>query len=185
MPRSSRTPYAILGALSHGPKSGYDISRLFEKDSMFFWNESYGQIYPTLKKLRSKGFVTMERDERDVGPDRKVYTLTDDGRSELERWLRQPASPHSVRDEYLLKLFFAQPDRPTVALANLEKLSAEIEDTLDGLAEDRSELEESKADITTEAYTFQKLAIEWSKDYHEAKLEWCQKAIDEIVDLRG
>lgn len=179
MPRSSRTPYAVLGALSQGAKSGYDISRLFERASMFFWNESYGQIYPTLKRLKEKGMVTMERDEREVGPDRKVYTITDEGRQELERWLRQPASPHSMRDEYLLKLFFGQSERPSVALANLEKLADELEDTLKGLASDRELLEDVDVDAT-----FQSIALDWSESYHKTKLDWCRQAIEKIKRMQ-
>lgn len=182
MPRSSRTPYAVLGALSHGPKSGYDISRLFERSAMFFWNESYGQIYPTLKKLKDRGLVTMQRDERDVGPDRKVYTLTEEGRDELDRWLRQPSSPHSVRDEYLLKLYFGDKRRPTVALANLEKLVAELEETMSGLEKDRAQLDEME--ISQTEHAFRDLSLQWSEQYHDTKLKWCKQAVERIGQLR-
>lgn len=185
MPRSSRTPYAVLGALSHGPKSGYDISRLFEKNAMFFSNESYGQIYPTLKKLKAKGFVTMKRDAREVGPDRKVYSLTEEGQQELDRWLRQPASPHSVRDEYLLKLFFGSTDQPTITLANLEKLTAEIEDTITGLANERDAFEENEDGEDEETLLFRQLALEWSEQYHQAKLEWAKSAMEKVERLRS
>ena len=185
MPRSSRTPYAVLGALSHGPKSGYDISRLFEKNTMFFWNESYGQIYPTLKKLKAKGLVTMKRDARDVGPDRKVYSLTEEGQKELDRWLRQPASPHSVRDEYLLKLFFGSTEQPTITLANLEKLTAELEDTIDGLGAERDLFLENEDGEDEEELLFRELALEWSEQYHQAKLEWAKSAMEKVERLRS
>ena len=111
MPRSSRTPYAVLGALSHGPKSGYDISRLFEKNAMFFSNESYGQIYPMLHRLHKEGWAELEVEHQDSGPDRKIYSLTDSGRAHLERWLRQPAQDFSMRDEVALRLEVADANR--------------------------------------------------------------------------
>lgn len=186
MPRSSRTPYAVLGALSHGPKSGYDISRLFEQNAMFFWNESYGQIYPTPKKLKAKGLVTMERDAREIGPDRKVYSLTEEGQKELDRWLRQPASPHSVRDEYMLKLFFGSTEQPTITLANLEKLTAELEDTIDGLDNEREAFQELQQEsLTEEELLFRELALEWSEQYHAAKLAWAQAAMEKVEGLRA
>ena len=66
MARESRTKYAVLGMLNQGPKCGYEIKKELEKSSMFFWNESYGQIYPMLKKLVANGLSTLEVIERDA-----------------------------------------------------------------------------------------------------------------------
>ena len=42
---------AILGLLLMHDASGYDIRKLAEGSIGHFWSESYGQIYPTLKRL--------------------------------------------------------------------------------------------------------------------------------------
>ena len=49
--KENKSKYAIMGMLSMGPMSGYDIKKRFEKSLSYFWNESYGQIYPILRKL--------------------------------------------------------------------------------------------------------------------------------------
>ena len=51
------TPNALLGLLSLGPMSGYDIRQLIPRSIGYFWNESYGQIYPGLKRLAAAGLV--------------------------------------------------------------------------------------------------------------------------------
>ena len=183
MPRTSRTPYAILGALSQGPMSGYDVRQLFDREGMFFWNESYGQIYPILKRLHSKGHVEMKVEERAVGPERKLYSLTDEGRAELLRWLRQPATPHSTRDEYLLKLHFAQAERPSVALASIEKLRDDLEAAIERLSEERAVLQQDPPEPPERLY--RDLTMRWAEIYHEARLKWCQEAIEQMQEAMG
>lgn len=55
--------------------SGYDVKQFLESTIAHFWNESYGQIYPTLKALEAEGLVEGHDDEGD-GRGRRVYTLT-------------------------------------------------------------------------------------------------------------
>ena len=49
--KKSKTRFAVLGILSYGPMSGYDIKKFYEQNVAGFWSESYGQIYPILKRL--------------------------------------------------------------------------------------------------------------------------------------
>ncbi|MDQ3328746.1 MAG: PadR family transcriptional regulator [Chloroflexota bacterium] len=106
MPRANKSRYAILGILSLGPMSGYEIKKTIENSLGNFWSESYGQIYPILRGLVADGLATSRTEEQTGRPDRHVYTLTDAGRSELKRWLAEPVEHDVGRSEILLKLFF-------------------------------------------------------------------------------
>src|SRR5438132_1640464 len=55
--RAGGVAYVILGALRAEPKSGYEIKRLVDKATRFFWAASYGQIYPELRRLRDEGLI--------------------------------------------------------------------------------------------------------------------------------
>ncbi|MBU1341497.1 MAG: PadR family transcriptional regulator [Proteobacteria bacterium] len=102
----NKSRYAILGLLSMGPMSGYDIKKKFEKIASNFWNESYGQIYPILKRLNAEG-LAVKTIEKQIGkPDRHVYELTRQGHEKLMEWLKEPVDRHIGRHEILLKLFF-------------------------------------------------------------------------------
>lgn len=103
MPKS-RTRYAVLGALTLGPMSGYDIKRLADESLAHFWAESYGQIYPILKQLAGEGLIR----PRGRGARRSEFALTAKGRRSLRTWLVQPPLMPAVRIELLLKLFFAR-----------------------------------------------------------------------------
>src|ERR1043165_1986985 len=144
MEQLSPTAYVILGFVRNEPRSGYEIKALVDNSTRFFWAASYGQIYPALKRLPASGLV--------VGPDsppggrgRTVYEITADGEEELRAWLRQPPQAFEMRDEGLLKLFFAnaRPRGEAVAivramraqrleinaqLRSIEALKGEIED---------------------------------------------------------
>jgi PadR family transcriptional regulator AphA len=102
----SPTAYVILGLVRKEPRSGYEIKAVVDKSTRFFWAASYGQIYPELKRLAEAGLV-VGVDSPTGGRRRTVYEITADGEAELKTWLRQPPVTFEMREEGLLKLFFA------------------------------------------------------------------------------
>ena len=106
--KETKSRYAILGMLSIRPMSGYDIKKGIEGSISNFWSESYGQIYPILKRLVSEDLVVKTVERQSGKPDRHVYELTPRGRAELRGWLGRPAVPKVQRNEFLLKLFFGE-----------------------------------------------------------------------------
>jgi len=103
----SPTAYVILGMIRTGPRSGYEIKAAVDGTTRFFWAASYGQIYPELRRLSEAGLV-VGVDSPTGGRRRTVYEITADGEEELKAWLRQPPVTYEMREEGLLKLFFAE-----------------------------------------------------------------------------
>ena len=60
----------LLGLLTIEPMSGYDLGQTIRASVGHFWNESYGQIYPNLKKLAAAGLCHREDREAEgqAGP---------------------------------------------------------------------------------------------------------------------
>jgi len=100
------TVEALLGLLSGGPLSGYEIKKRIGESIGNFWSESFGQIYPTLKEMVAEGLAKVEDSQGTGGRERKRYRLTDAGRNRLREWLTLPAMDQVPRNELLLKLFF-------------------------------------------------------------------------------
>ena len=96
----------LLGLLSVESMSGYDLGQTIRTSVGFFWNESYGQIYPNLKRLAADGLVTSKMERQKGRPDRHIYSITKKGRERLEEWLAVEPQPEIPRNELLLKLFF-------------------------------------------------------------------------------
>ncbi|XVQ12916.1 helix-turn-helix transcriptional regulator [Spirillospora sp. CA-255316] len=70
----------LLKLLEESPRHGYEVIRLLQDRFLGVYSPSPGTIYPRLARLESEGLVSHE-----VIKGKKVYSLTDKGREELER----------------------------------------------------------------------------------------------------
>ncbi|TJZ45155.1 PadR family transcriptional regulator [Streptomyces piniterrae] len=68
----------LLKLLDEAPRHGYEIIRLLEERFQGLYAPSAGTVYPRLAKLEAEGLVTHATEGG-----RKVYSITDAGRSEL------------------------------------------------------------------------------------------------------
>ena len=170
----SHTALVILGLLSSGTKSGYDIKRIVDRSTRFFWSASYGQIYPELRGLTERGLVRGEPGGQG-GRARTVHELTRAGREALESWLHADDEfVHEIRDEGMLKLFFADAADPEARLANL----AAMRRRYDALARRlRDEIEPLAAESPG---AFPLLTARFGAEYYEWLVDWCDRAEAEL-----
>ena len=131
MAKQTKTPYAILGLLSLSPMTGYELKAFYDRSLRFFWSESFGQIYPTLKQLETEGYVTGQDEAPDRGKSRRRYTITADGRTLLQDWLKLPVESNPVRIELLLKVFFGHVSDGEVMKRHLRTALTNAEERLD------------------------------------------------------
>ena len=80
---------AILAALFNQPCSGYDLVKRLNKSVECYWSASHQQIYKALAKLEEDGHVSSEKIEQENRPNKKRYTVTDEGRQHLQQWVVQ------------------------------------------------------------------------------------------------
>jgi PadR family transcriptional regulator, regulatory protein AphA len=158
--------WAVLGLLARGPRSGYDIKAAIDRTIRHFWAASYGQIYPELKRLEAAGWIDGSDGSRG-GRSRRVYGITAAGRRELRSWLAGRETRIELRDESLLRLFFADmlPRGDALGL-----LSARREGYAQMLAYLRS-----LDDGTGPDPPFVDLVYRWALDYCEWGIEWCER----------
>lgn len=124
-PRRNPTEFAILGLLAEEPLTGYDIKKEVEERLSSFWTESYGNIYPMLRRLRTRKLVAMKVVAGRGGPTRrKLYTITEAGRAALSAWFETPATPSRPRNEFLLRVFFGRHAPPGALERELRQYSA-------------------------------------------------------------
>src|SRR6056297_2748698 len=100
--------YAILGLLDQEPHYGYEIKQKFEHMMGNLWPVSYGQLYPTLRKLQEENLVTMKTVQGKKAVEKNVYSITPGGSASFTKWLekRDKKDQLSVKDEFSLSLFF-------------------------------------------------------------------------------
>ena len=101
--------YAILGLLSEGPRHGYELKGLYDEALVPSAKLNFGQVYPTLDRLRRDGSVEQDVVSQDDRPDRKVYSITKHGTKQLQEWLDTPTELSlEARNETFLKLMLAR-----------------------------------------------------------------------------
>ena len=179
MAQPNRTRQALLGFLSWGPMSGYDLRGVIDGSISNFWSESYGRIYPMLNRLVDEGLATREETETPGGRPRKVYSITKKGRAAFEGWLDEPVSPRPLRNELLLKLFFAARGASADPVAMVESFRDEEREKRARYAEIRARLESAQSAPDDMSHWLQ--TLRYGELEVESHLAWCDEV---IADLR-
>ena len=118
----SQTAWVILGLLSiEGKQSGYDMRKTIQGSVGYFWGESYGQIYPMLRRLTAEGLIAQSGASGKGRGGRRAYSLTAAGHAQLRDWLALPYRMDPPRDEFLLKLFFGREAAPGVLVRHVRE----------------------------------------------------------------
>jgi PadR family transcriptional regulator, regulatory protein AphA len=175
------TPNALLGLLSLGPMSGYDIRQLIPRSIGHFWSESYGQIYPGLKRLAAAGMVEKKTERTKGKPDRNLYALTAAGREELKGWLKLPPAEVVPRNELLLKLFFGAHVSPAVSR---EHVAAYLETNqralkMYGAIAAKLRKEEAK----DPQLPFWLMTLSMGRHHASAMVKWCKETLTELEKI--
>jgi DNA-binding PadR family transcriptional regulator len=170
MKQTAVTP-VVLGLLSMGPLSGYDIKTIVDRSTRFFWAASYGQIYPELRRLEEAGLVEGE-DAPNGGRSRRVYELTAAGRKALVDWLVEKKFMVELRDESLLRLFFADALPREDALRLLEDRKRGHEQILEVLR-----AIDARPGTDTD---FVDLVLHWGLDFNEWGAQWCEQQLKRL-----
>jgi DNA-binding PadR family transcriptional regulator len=94
---------ALLGLLDREPSHGYDLKHDYDAYLGRSRPLPFGQVYATLARLARDGKATVGEAEPGAGPDRKRYTITESGKSEVEAWLVEPipAEPYLQTDLFV------------------------------------------------------------------------------------
>lgn len=107
MVKKNTLKFIILGLLENQDLAGYDITKIFQNEIGQFWQAQHSQIYPELKKLEDAGAISSHTEIVGNKLEKKFYTLTDKGRSELKAWIASSTPELSAsKDEFILKLYF-------------------------------------------------------------------------------
>ena len=173
----SQSTYGILAILSEGAKSGYEIKKFLSEQELFYWRESFGNIYPILKKLKAQGLV--RQIDADIKKKRRIYyEITEDGHAELRRWLTTPPALTRFRVELLMKLRFGEISGVDNMISNIEHYRKLNIAEIDECRELIESLKENGEGITDEIRAITALYL---LRFKQAMNDWCTESI-EILD---
>ncbi|GAA4724250.1 PadR family transcriptional regulator [Nocardioides endophyticus] len=171
---------AVLGMLSLRESSGYDIKRHFDRAVHFVWNASNSQIYRELVSMEKDDLVSSRTVQQDGRPNKKVYSLTDTGRNELDRWLTSPAEVPYGKEPFLMRLFFMGRAEPDEAIKVLEDRRAQVLSLL-AVAEERLQVfSDPSRTEHPDLLWWQVRLIEGFQRVNTAQLEWIDSLIASV-----
>ena len=166
--RLPTTSYAVLGLLSfRGAMSGYDLKKWSDFSlRFFFWSPATSNIYGELTRLRSLGYVTAREVRQDDLRNKRVFSITKDGRAALERWLRDaPIEPSVLKEHALLRVWLGDSTEPDRLIEVVKEQEQAAQATL-------AQLEHSIAEARkSERFSYPVLVEEWCERVTKARAE--------------
>ena len=178
---TTTTEETLLGLLSLGPMTGYQMRALMQDSTANFWRESYGRIYPALKRMQRAGLVERERQTPDRSRGQKVYKITTTGQKRLRSWLGVPAQPLPNRNELLLKLFFGNRAAPGAMAKQVLAWQQNYVVDLKRYELQLADLEKTHAKHP--ALPFWRMTLRYGMDEAITVINWCQGTLEELKRL--
>jgi PadR family transcriptional regulator, regulatory protein AphA len=177
-------PHAILGLLQKHPMTGYDLkTQCFDIAVNHFWKADQAQIYRTLDKLIEREWVSNQLEIQHDRPNRKVYSLTELGTIELQRWLAEPQELPIYRDPLLIQVFFGNLLSDAQMLRLLQQnltVHQKLLDTYEAMPEQFT-LPSLNDRHATRDRVMQRLVLEMVLNKERAYIAWLELAIDRIT----
>ena len=165
-----------LGVLTLGDKTGYEIKKHFERGFSHFFVAGFGSIYPALGALTRDGLVTQTDVAQSKRPDKKVYSITPEGRELLMEALLSTPPRHKVRSEFAVLLYFAHLLPPDRLAALLDERARDIEIMLGNIdVFERAELPAPSREMVA---GLGRAALTAQLDYIRDRRDWLLRELD-------
>lgn len=177
MINNNNSKLAILGMLCLRPMTGYELKKTINYSIGMFWNESYGQIYPTLKKLVADGLATAKQSKGRGTANKYLYKPTAKGRQTLKTWLALPAKTNIIRSEILLKIFFGGQADLSVTRMHIEQELVECQQALATLAIAETILARRAVAGKNLADFHSGLTVAYGKKFLVSATAWCEESL--------
>ncbi|ARF54277.1 PadR family transcriptional regulator [Streptomyces gilvosporeus] len=127
--------HAVLAALLDGELSGYQLTKVFDLGVANFWHAQPQQLYAELTRLEKDGLVTGREVVQDTRPTKRLFTVTDAGLAELDRFTAAAAKPSFIRDDLVVKVQAADHVDTETLIAQLTERTAFAQAKIDLFAE--------------------------------------------------
>ena len=180
MARSTRIPdtaYGVLGMLTYGESSGYDLAKAIDGSIGFFWAPAKSQLYAELRRLVGLGWATEREVEQTDRPDKRLYRITDEGELMLRDWLDAgPPGIEPIKSPFLLRLFFGHLAGPETTLELVREHRRQLEELLGVFRGIEREL--------TDAGLERDLTLTYGLAFVRSAIRWCDRTEREL-DVAG
>ena len=175
--------HGILGLLTYQDGTGYDLAKMFEGSLNYFWHAQNSQIYRELSQMKKQGWVTSRSIIQDGRPNKKMYSITDAGRKELDTWLADARpefeNPHQ---SILMRVFFGA-NAPEATLTLLKECRDQCKRAIETNRPNASRNADAYAAIAENGDQKRKywlMAMNYGTAQKKTMMEWAERCIEQI-----
>jgi DNA-binding PadR family transcriptional regulator len=168
--------FIILGFLMTCEMSGYDLKHKMSASTSYFFDASFGSIYPALKRLEEKGLISSHEIVKE-SKYKIMYSINESGKTAFMKWLKEPIIFAKARHDHLVKIFFYELLPRSNAIANLEALMKEVESVLKQLSDQTDEVAE-KYNVNQRYIRY--FTMIYGIKYYQFLVDWCGDLIENI-----
>ena len=164
--------HILLGLLTDGEQTGYELTREFDISLANVWGASHSQIYPELAKLEGAGLIR----KTDAGPrGSQRYAITPEGATAVRTWLAETRPHESPRAEAIVRVFFLGLLAPEQAAAYLADLQREHRANLE-----RYRAYAARCSLDDPATRWSRVALEAGIRHESALADWAAWTLAEL-----
>lgn len=172
----------ILGLLMMKSMTSYEIRKSIQNGLNQLSSDSMGNIHASIKKLLQNKYVEVV-ETIENGKFKKVYTITQEGKTYFVTWVNLPFDSIQSRNPELKKLFF-------MALSNRDTRKKRIQEYIDLVKTEKQKLEllyehslsifNTLPDEHKEIWFFQMETLEYGLDSYQFEIDWYQKLLRKL-----
>jgi DNA-binding PadR family transcriptional regulator len=172
---------AMLGLIAEEhPRSGYDLVQAFRISMVHYWHAHPGQIYPTLDRMERDGWIAGREVIQRGRPNKRVYSITSEGRRVLLEWLGSPYEPLKMKNPPLLKSRFLGHLGADGARAKFAEMRDAMAAYLEQLRGYDRMIDERGGSYASVNQMFVYFTLRRGMEFARSELEFCDWAMDEI-----
>jgi DNA-binding PadR family transcriptional regulator len=164
--------------LVSGDKYGYEIEKIIKEFFMRRWiRVGLSSLYKTLERLKDKGLIEVRTERVGKMPERKIYSLTPDGKKRLTGKARKLLGEM----EYFY-LDFSLGLAMLGTLIPMSEVKGLFESRLGECHEYKAEVDDFQKEKESELGEGAKLVIEHLNTLYKAETRWLKKALEDMGD---
>ena len=166
----------ILGILQKKPRTGYEINDILQNQISYFYDGTYGMIYPTLKKLEKEGKVKKETIIQADKPNKNIFSITNKGKDELKEYLYSDDTNEVFKSDFLMKLFFGEN-------LNKQQVVKLIRNEINAKEEQINQLKKSLKNWKLQGIgKLQKITVGYGLTEYQAAVQYLKEQLQELED---
>lgn len=172
----------ILGLLMLRSRTIYQLRKRIDEGLNLMYSCSTGSIQAAIKKLLQNGHITFS-EITEKGKLKKIYSITDSGRSSFNAWLASPVDSGAAKNPELAKIYFLGFAEKEIRvrliaghIADLKKMHSDLEKICEAGAAYSAE------NKGNDILYFQLQTAAYGRDLMKFNVEWYNRLLKNIKE---